>query len=177
MRFDRPWLQLYEPTRGCLLAQRISHHARACKSDEHASDDAVSRMSFECWLEVAAHLPVSDFAAVCRLASVCRALRAIGRHSDLWERCCRYAFSHPGFTPCDDILRCYGWSWRRMFRERCRLRTDGIYFIATTKILKSTPVLDCPCASHMLVHVSGMTTRVLTPHLCSMHLTSITARS
>eukprot|EP00966_Prymnesium_polylepis_P319771 7376202-Prymnesium_polylepis.1 len=96
-------------------------------------------MVFECWLEIAAHLPVSDFAAICRLGSVCRALLPIGRHPELWERCCRYAFANQGFAPCDDVIRLFDWSWRAMYMRRCRLRTDGMYYVATTKILKSTP--------------------------------------
>ena len=136
IRFDRPWLQLYEPMRGYLLAQRIS--SGRCYDEE--GEDVVSQMVFECWMEIAAHLPVHDFAAICRLGSVCRALRAIGRHADLWERCCRYAFANPGYAPCDEMLRSYDWSWRTMFMRRCRLRTDGMYYITTTKILKSTAV-------------------------------------
>jgi len=84
------------------------------------------------------YLPAIDFVTICRLGSVGRGLRSIGRQPDLWARACRAVFSLPGCIPADELLRQYNWSWRQMFQCRCRLRTDGMYYITTTKILRST---------------------------------------
>jgi hypothetical protein len=128
----RPWLDLYEPCDGRLLATRISSFG----SEENAGDaEDGSLLPFEVWLAIASHLSLAEFAAVCRLGGTCRTLRPLGRHPVLWRRLCLLAFQNHGFLPSDGQLRKFRWSWRTMFRERLRLRFDGFYYLATTKLL------------------------------------------
>ena len=87
------------------------------------------------WLAVAMHLELSEFSAVCDLGSTCHALRPLARHPELWQKFCRLAFAGRGFAPCETQLRFYNWSWRNMFQRRKRLRFDGLYYLATTKLL------------------------------------------
>ena len=135
----RPWLDLYEPTVSNLLAQRISSYTSLCSaSDDDDADDAalVHQVPLEVWLDIALHIELADFRAVCALGATCRALRPLGRHPQLWHHFCVAAFSARGFiNPPERLLRCFNWSYRQMFRERKRLRYDGLYFVATTKLL------------------------------------------
>jgi len=122
----RPWLALYHPSYRNLLAQRLAE--RAADGD----DAAATPLPFELWLHIA---ELSDFTAVCRLATVCRVLWPLGRHPSVWERRCREAFCLAGHAPCDRVIRDYAWSWQRMFLLRPRLRFDGVYMSAHTKLL------------------------------------------
>ena len=128
-QMSRPWLDLYTPCSGNVLAERIS----SLRAQDPDADD--SPLGLELWALVAQHVALADFQAICRLGSVCRGLRPISRLSQLWEPLCRQAFSTPGFRPCDELLRDYDHSWRRMFQQRKRLRFDGLYYVATTKLL------------------------------------------
>lgn len=124
----RPWLDLYD---GGLLAQRILSTAAA--SSDNDDDDTL--LPLELWLAIAASVPLSDFATVCGLARTCHTLRPLSRHPELWEQFCRAAFTLPGHLPIDTQLRFYSWSWLSMFRRRTRLRFDGLYYVAVTKLL------------------------------------------
>ena len=128
---NRAWLQLYEPG-----VRRTGSSTDLCSLSE--SEDDQQFLPFELWVLISTQLSAHEPLSLCRLAAACRSLRPLGRHPELWERCCRAVFSMPGNADADDLLRFYAWSWRTMFQRRPRLRTDGVYYITTTKILKST---------------------------------------
>lgn len=136
LHVQRPWLKLYEPLQGNLLA----HSIFLC---ETASEDATDLpLPYELWVAVALHLTPQgkkdqrgDFRAVCRMASVCRGMRALGRAPAVWEAFCHAVFAAPGFLWSEELLRLYKFSWRTMYRERRRLRFDGIYFFKYTRVL------------------------------------------
>ena len=85
---------------------------------------------------MAGHLLLKDFAAACALARACHALRPLSRHPELWERFCRAAFILRGQYPIETQLRFYSWSWLCMFLQRRRLRFDGLYYCAVTKLIR-----------------------------------------
>ena len=87
------------------------------------------------WLVVASKIPVAHFVLLGTLAQLCHGTRYLSRSSELWEMFCRQGFACPGCVPCDLVIHRYGWSWRAMFERRKRLRFDGFYYIATTKLL------------------------------------------
>ena len=127
---NRPWFTLYDPSEDSLLARRIW----SGKEGEESEQQLV--LPFEMWLAIALHL--STFDGPSRLGQVCRSLRPICRHPELWERRARAAFSSRGFLDSDALLRSYVWSWRKMFMARRRLRFDGVYFISTTRMVEGT---------------------------------------
>lgn len=133
---QRPWLKLYEPLQGNLLA----HSIFLCETTSESAPDLP--LPYELWVAIALHLTPEggneqrgDFRAVGRMASVCRGLRALGRAPAVWEAFCHAVFSSPGFLWSEDLLRLYNFSWRRMFQQRRRLRFDGIYFLKYTRVL------------------------------------------
>ena len=127
---NRPWFTLYEPSEDSLLARRIW----SGKAEEEQDQQLV--LPFEMWLAIA--LQLATFDGPSRLGQVCRSLRPICRHPELWERRSRAAFSARGFLDSDALLRSYQWSWRKMFMARRRLRFDGVYFLSTTRMLCGT---------------------------------------
>ncbi len=130
----RPWLEMYSPQEGCLLAQRISEASHSGGGGGVEDDDGFPLAShMELWVKIAA--AAKDFRTICSLAAVCHGLQELGRDPQLWEQLCRSAFAMRGFRPCDEVLREYSWSWREMFRRRKRLRFDGFYYLASTKLL------------------------------------------
>lgn len=132
--YSRPWFALYQSDRG-LLAQRIAQRA-ATSTDGEAAEQELP-LPFELWLLIGSHFG-EHFSSLCRLSAVCRALWPLGRYPNLWEEHCRRAYCLRGQLPCDTLLREYGWSWQRMFARRPRLRFDGIYVHAHTKLLRGT---------------------------------------
>ena len=75
-------------------------------------------------------------ASLCTLGSTCHWLRFVSRHPPFWEAFCRGAFRvERGFLDNDRMLRSYSWSWRSMFMRRKRLRYDGVYYLATKRLL------------------------------------------
>ena len=126
---NRPWFTLYDPSEDRYLARQIW-------SGKDEEQDQQLLLPFEMWLAIA--LQLSTFDGPSRLGQVCRCLRPICRHPELWERRSRAAFSARGFLPSDALLRSYQWSWRKMFMERRRLRFDGMYYISTTRMLSGT---------------------------------------
>ena len=126
----RPWLTLYTPQHG-LLAHKISSRPVAADA---AEDD--SPLPLEVWLLIAAQIPLDAYASLCTLASTCHWLRFVSRHPPFWEAYCRAAFRvERGFLDNDRMLRSYGWSWRSMFMQRKRLRYDGVYYLATKRLI------------------------------------------
>ena len=126
---NRPWFTLYDPSEDRYLARQIW-------SGKDEEQDQQLLLPFEMWLAIA--LQLSTFDGPSRLGQVCRCLRPICRHPEMWERRSRAAFSARGFLPSDALLRSYQWSWRKMFMERRRLRFDGVYYISTTRLLSGT---------------------------------------
>lgn len=131
----RPWLDLYVPQIGCLLAQQISRQSSRASAEaaEDGAEDGLP-LDLELWVHIASL--ALDFQVVCALGAVCRTLRPISRHPQLWEPLCRAAFSVRGFRPPEEALREHNWSWKRMFQQRKRLRFDGIYVLTTKKLLQ-----------------------------------------
>ena len=126
---QRPWFTLYDPSEDSLLARQIWR-----TTDDDDEQEQQLLLPFEMWLAIAMQLQTVDGPG--KLGEVCRGLRPICRHPELWEHRVRAAFSARGFLDSDALLRPYAWSWRKMFMERRRLRFDGVYFISTTKMLK-----------------------------------------
>jgi hypothetical protein len=126
---NRPWFTLYDPSED-------SHLARQIWSSKDEEQDQQLLLPFEMWLAIA--LQLSTFDGPSRLGQVCRCLRPICRHPELWERRSRAAFSARGFLASDALLRSYQWSWRKMFMARRRLRYDGMYCLSTTRMLVGT---------------------------------------
>ena len=126
---NRPWFTLYDPSEVQLLARQIW-------SGKDEEQDQQLLLPFEMWLAIA--LQLSTFDGPSRLGQVCRCLRPICRHPELWERRSRAAFSARGFLASDALLRSYQWSWRKMFMARRRLRFDGVYYLSTTRMLCGT---------------------------------------
>ena len=124
----RPWLTLYTPQHG-LLAHKISNRVVAADADD-------SPLPLEVWLLIAAQIPLDAYASLCTLGSTCHWLRFVSRHPPFWEAFCRGAFRvERGFLDNDRMLRSYSWSWRSMFMRRKRLRYDGVYYLATKRLL------------------------------------------
>ena len=125
----RPWLDYYLPLSECLLAQRIS------STNEKDAEDNDNILPIEMWLAVCHCFPQENFRSICALGATCHALQPLSCHPQLFERLCRSAFALPGYRPCESVMRLFAWSWRLMFMWRKRLRFDGLYFVATTKLL------------------------------------------
>ena len=129
----RPWLELYMPQHGILASLLASHVSSTHDGDD---DDDGGALPNEVWLLIMAQVHVDDCASLGTLGSTCHALRHASRHPSLWEAFCRVAFPPArGFIASDTLLRSYGWSWRRMFLRRPRLRTDGLYYLASKRLI------------------------------------------
>ncbi|ACO62881.1 predicted protein, partial [Micromonas commoda] len=74
--------------------------------------------------------------AVARAACSCRPWRLLAAHEDIWERAALDAWS--GREPPEVTARVcrdrYHDSWRRMFLDRVRMRTEGLYVSRNTYI-------------------------------------------
>ena len=155
--FARPWLELYHPHTSCMLARRISalrSPGRAAPPADDGDggppaepDDGAGGLPTELWLVIGAHVSVgllesqSALARIGRLACTCHALRPLGWHQELWAQLARVAWPRRlGFASSDGILvlKQYRWSWRRMLQERARLRFDGVYFLAQSRLIVGT---------------------------------------
>jgi F-box protein 9 len=74
--------------------------------------------------------------AVSRAACCCRAWRLLANHEKVWERACYEAWEYreqPEDTERIARDRFHG-SWRGMFFNRVRLRTEGIYVSRNTYV-------------------------------------------
>ena len=74
---NRPWFSLYDPSEDRFLARQIW-------SGKDEEQDQQLLLPFEMWLAIA--LQLSTFDGPSRLGQVCRCLRPICRHPELWER-------------------------------------------------------------------------------------------
>ena len=74
--------------------------------------------------------------AVARAACSCRPWRLLATHEDIWEKACYDAWT--GREPRETTARVcrdrYHDSWRRMFLDRVRVRTEGMYVSRNTYI-------------------------------------------
>eukprot|EP00898_Chlorokybus_atmophyticus_P004879 jgi/Chlat1/5392/Chrsp35S05305 len=139
----RPWLELY--------ATRLRARSGDEDGNEHGKGDEalINRMlPGELLLEVLLHCSAVTIA---NASVVCKRWRYAAQHPMMWRAACMSAWG--GFEGEQACVRAcrrfYGGSWRRMFMEKPRLRTDGVYASRNTYI----KVGACEWAVHNPVHL------------------------
>jgi len=86
----------------------------------------------EILLRVFSHLGDASSLEMC--SRVCKQFYRLSHDPPLWRQLCFQAWNvkissdnAPPLRRLDVLVRQYGWSWRKMFKERPRLQFDGIY--------------------------------------------------
>lgn len=122
---SRPWLSLYQ------------RRASTDTSDETATHDDThtnARLPLDLWIHVLNRTDDSP-STPANLAATCRALWLLSKNADVWRNRCIRAYSLRGHEPTKPLLRHYCWDWLRMYVSRPRLRLDGVYFMAHSKLV------------------------------------------
>ena len=94
-----------------------------------------------------------DAAGLGACQCVCRALREAAREASLWRAPCLRAWQASGLEANHaQVSGVYGGDWRRMFLERPRVRTDGLYVSRNTYIHKGAAEWDVRNSVHLVCY-------------------------
>jgi len=83
----------------------------------------------------------------------CRVLRAAAQEASLWRSHCLQAWQTSGLESNHALVASsYGGDWRRMFLERPRLRTDGVYVSRNSYIHKGVTEWETRNSVHLVCY-------------------------
>eukprot|EP00249_Psilotum_nudum_P012714 c23938_g1_i2 orf=166-1137(+) len=127
LQMERPWLSLY----GTRI--RPVSPVGSLSSNPPVDPALIHRaLPDELLYEVFAHMAPYTLG---RAACVCRKWQYGTRSPALWRNACMKTWQTSGAEENERIVwSCYGGSWRRMWRDRPRLRFDGLYVSRNTYI-------------------------------------------
>ena len=138
----RPWM--------ALLGKRVAWEAGKPAGAAKKEQGRVLALSEDLTLRVFALVDAPDLAA---LKCVCRYWRRVAAAPRLWESACLRAWQLGGEAATRAAVQAqYGGDWHRMYMERPRLRTDGIYVSRNTYIRRGVVEWDNRDPVHLVAY-------------------------
>ena len=139
--FSRPWQDLYNvsvrvPSSLTNDAKCDFINAEDVDDDEHNKSKILVMLHVDAIYEVFKRLSPRDLV---RVSTVCKKWHAIVQHStkSLWQSHCERAFRFFDVNGEETRQRCaeaYSNNYKKMFYERNRIRTDGLYVSRNTYV-------------------------------------------